>query len=155
MERLIIYVVVLIATITSCKKSSEHPSNIPKLYSINLKIVGVNENNLLDSYSKEEINNSIKIKDVNGKIIASSLNILEIRDEKYVRIESSSLSNEIVNEIKYNISFNKSSKVELLTKWDYKNNNMHINQISIDNKEIKSNFIDTENPFYFYKVTIE
>lgn len=153
MKKIIIFI--LLTVFFSCKKNNGSPDSVPKSYIINLKILDPKGDDLLNALNKEvDLKKSIQII-TNEDKITYSVKIVDIYNEQYLRIDVSSLEDKILDRITYKIGLSNNITTEVYSTWKDVKNIMHVNSVSVLNKEITSSVINTPNPFYFYKVTID
>lgn len=137
--------ILLMLTLTNCKKN---PDAIPNNYEYFLEFKGENEENLLNGFNINELKTDVVVKTEKGEVVNTVYSILEMNNKKFLKINSSTLPNNKVNVLIYEIQNKKlmgdSEKHIIETRWDISSNWITLTDLFKDGKkqiEVKEDFV--------------
>lgn len=139
--------ILLMLTLINCK-NNPNPDLVPNVYEYFLEFKGENEENLLNGFNINELKTDVVVKTEKGEIVSTAYSILEINNKKFLKINSSTLPNNKVNVLIYEIQNKKlmgdSEKHIIETRWDISNNRITLTDLFKDGKkqiEVKEDFV--------------
>lgn len=132
-------------TLTDCKKK---PDAIPNGYEYFLEFKGENGENLLNGFNINKLKTDVVVKTEKGEVVSTAYSILEMNNKKFLKINSSTLPNNKVNVLIYEIQNKKlmgdSEKHIIETRWDISSNWITLTDLFKDGKkqiEVKEDFV--------------